>query len=115
MQKAWSGWQTLPGHGSVPGMATSPDPCRGCRFPAEVIWHAAWLHHCFGVRGVGTRLASRGVVVSYESIRDLGLRFGRLFANLLKRRMLMPPGNPAPTGLPQPSATILHQHSAGIT
>jgi putative transposase len=31
-------------------------------------------------------LAARGVVVSYETIREWGLRFGRLFANSLKRR-----------------------------
>ena len=31
-------------------------------------------------------LAARGIVVSYETIREWGLRFGRLFANDLKRR-----------------------------
>src|SRR3954449_12358984 len=35
-------------------------------------------------------LAARGIVVSYESIRDWGLRFGRLFANALKRRRPRP-------------------------
>ena len=30
------------------------------------------------------------MVVSYESIRDWGLRFGRLFANALKRRRPKP-------------------------
>jgi putative transposase len=39
---------------------------------------------------VETILASRGVVVSYETIRDWGLRFGRLFANALKRRRPRP-------------------------
>src|SRR3954471_6444450 len=37
-----------------------------------------------------TILAARGIVVSYESIRDWGLRFGRLFANALKRRRPRP-------------------------
>ena len=37
-------------------------------------------------------LAARGVVVSYESVREWGLRFGRLFANELKRRR-PPPGD----------------------
>ena len=67
---------------------TSPNPYRGFRFPVEVIEHAVWLYHCFSLslRDVETILAARGVVVSYESIREWGLRFGRLFANTLKRR-----------------------------
>jgi len=45
------------------------------------------LYHCFSLslRDVELILAARGVVVSYESIREWGLRFGRLFANALKR------------------------------
>ncbi len=73
-------------------MTTSPNPYRGFRFPAEVIEHAVWLYHCFSLslRDVETILAARGIVVSYESIRDWGLRFGRLFANALKRRRPRP-------------------------
>ncbi len=69
-------------------MTTSPNPYRDFRFPAEVIQHAVWLYHCFSfsLRDIETILAARGVVVSYESIREWGLRFGRLFANTLKRR-----------------------------
>jgi transposase-like protein len=55
-----------------------------------VIKHAVWLHHCFSLRDVETILAARGVVVSYESIREWGLHFGRLFANPLKRRRPKP-------------------------
>ncbi len=73
-------------------MTTSPNPCRGFRFPAEVIEHAVWLYHCFSLslRDVELILAARGIVVSYESIREWGLRFGRLFANTLKRRRPKP-------------------------
>src|SRR4051794_9097512 len=73
-------------------MTTSPNPYHGFRFPAEIIEHAVWLYHCFSLslRDVETILAARGVVVSYESIRDWGLRFGRLFANALKRRRPRP-------------------------
>jgi putative transposase len=73
-------------------MTTSPHPYRGFRFPAEVIEHAVWLYHCFSLslRDVETILAARGVVVSYESVRAWGLRFGRLFANALKRRRPRP-------------------------
>jgi len=73
-------------------MTPSPNPFSGFRFPAEVIQHAVWLYHCFSLslRDVETILAARGVVVSYESIREWGLRFGRLFANTLKRRRPKP-------------------------
>ena len=73
-------------------MTTAPNPYRGFRFPAEVISHAVWLYYCFSLslRDVETILAARGIVVSYESIRDWGLRFGRLFANALKRRRPRP-------------------------
>ena len=73
-------------------MTTCSNPYRGFRFPTEVIQHAVWLYHCFSLslRDVETILAARGVVVSYESIREWGLRFGRLFANALKRRRPKP-------------------------
>jgi putative transposase len=50
------------------------------------------LYHCFSLslRDVELILAARGIVVSYESIRDGGLRFGRMFANTLKRRRPRP-------------------------
>lgn len=71
---------------------TAPTSYRGFRFPAEVIQHAVWLYHCFSLslRDVELILAARGVVVSYESIRDWSLRFGQLFANALKRRRPRP-------------------------
>ena len=71
---------------------TTPNPYHGFRFPAEVIGHVVWLYHCFSLslRDVETILAARGIVVSYETIREWGLRFGRLFANALKRRRPRP-------------------------
>ena len=73
-------------------MAHVPNPYRGFRYPAEVIQHAVWLYHCFSLslRDVETILAARGIVVSYETIREWGLRFGRQFANELKRRRPKP-------------------------
>jgi putative transposase len=73
-------------------MATSSNPYRGFRFPAEVIEHAVWLYHCssLSLRNVELILAARGIVVSYESIREWSLRFVRLFANKLKRRRSRP-------------------------
>ena len=73
-------------------MTTSPNPYRGFRYPAEVIEHAVWLYHCFSLslRDVELILAARGVVVSYESICAWGLRFGRQFANTLRRKRPRP-------------------------
>jgi len=73
-------------------MTTSHNPYRGFRFPAEIIQHAVWLYHCFSLslRDVELILAARGVVVSYEAIREWGLRFGRSFANSLRRRRPRP-------------------------
>ena len=70
----------------------SQNPYRGFRFPPEDIQHAVWLYHCFSLnlRKVELILAARGIVVSYESIREWGLRFGRTFATMLKRRRLQP-------------------------
>src|SRR3954469_21974405 len=80
------------GDGSVSAMGTSSNPYRGFRYPAEVIQHAVWLYHCFSLslRDVELILAARGIVVSYETVREWGLRFGRLFANALKRRRPRP-------------------------
>jgi putative transposase len=75
-------------HGRLLDMTISPNPYRSFRFRAEIIKHAVWLYHCFSLslREVELILAARGMVVSYETIRDWGLRFGRLFANALNRR-----------------------------
>ena len=60
-------------------MMTPSNQYRCFRFPAEVIQHTVWLYHCFNLslRDVETILAARGIVVSYETIPDWGLRFGR--------------------------------------
>src|SRR5215510_15142910 len=87
-----SAWQRVPDRGSLRGMTISSNPYRGFRFPPAVIEHAVWLYHCFSLslRDVELILAARGIFVSYESIREWGLRFGRIFANMLKRRRPKP-------------------------
>jgi putative transposase len=69
-------------------MNTTSNPYRGYRFPAEILNQAIWLYHCFSLslRDVELILAARGVVVSYGTIREWSLRFGRTYANALKRR-----------------------------
>lgn len=73
-------------------MSTTPNPYRGFRFPAQIISEAVWLYHCFSLslREVKLILAARGIEVSYETIREWGLRFGREFATTLKRRRPKP-------------------------
>ena len=73
-------------------MKIEPSAYHGFRFPADIISHAVWLYHGFSLsrRDVETILAQRGIVVSCKSIRAWGLRFGRAFANALKRRRPRP-------------------------
>jgi len=61
---------------------------RGHRFPSEIISHAIWLYHRFGLscRDAEDLLTERGVEVSYESIRQWCLKFGPEFARRLKRK-----------------------------
>ena len=60
----------------------------GYRFPPEIISHAVWLYHRFGVsfRDVEDLLAQRGITVSYEAIRLWCLTFGSAYARRLTRR-----------------------------
>jgi putative transposase len=60
----------------------------GHRFPAEIISHAVWLYFRFplSLRMVEEMLAARGIIVSHESVRQWGLKFGREFANRIRRR-----------------------------
>ena len=75
-------------------MDRTPDLYRCHRFPGEVISHAVWLYHSFGLsfRDVELLLAGRGVVVSYESIRRWCLKFGRRVALKLRGRRPRPGG-----------------------
>jgi putative transposase len=73
-------------------MSAPCHPYRGFRFPVEIIAHAVSSYHCFSLslRDVEPILALRGVTVSYESIRDWAIRFGRQFAATLTRRRPKP-------------------------
>jgi putative transposase len=67
-------------------------PYAGHRFPPEVIGHAVWLHFRFplGLRMVEEMLAARGILVSHETVRQWGLKFGQGFANEIRRRLPRP-------------------------
>jgi len=60
----------------------------GHRFPPEVIGHAVWLCFRFALRyrDVEELLAGRGVIVTYETVRQWCRKFGQLYANELCRR-----------------------------
>ncbi|OJF89638.1 IS6 family transposase [Pararhizobium antarcticum] len=58
------------------------------RFPAEVIAHAVWLYFRFPLRFrmVEDLLAARGITVSHQTVRFWAEKFGRHFANDIRRR-----------------------------
>jgi len=58
------------------------------RFPPQIISHAVWLYHRFSLsfRDVEELLAKRGIVVTYETIRQWCRRFGPDYARDLRRR-----------------------------
>ena len=60
----------------------------GYRFPPDIISHAVWLYHRFGLsfRDVEDLLAQRGITVTYETIRQWCGRFGPVYARRLRRR-----------------------------
>ena len=64
------------------------------RFPPDVIRQAVWLYFRFTLsfREVEEMLAQRGIEASYETIRCWTLKFGRLFAQNLRRFRPKPAG-----------------------
>ena len=58
------------------------------RFPAEVVSHAVWLYFRFplSLRMVEEMVAARGICVTYESVRRWGKKFGKTFADQIRRR-----------------------------
>jgi putative transposase len=58
------------------------------RFPAEVIAHAVWLYFRFplSLRMVEDMPAARGIIVSHQTVKLWAEKFGRHFANDIRRR-----------------------------
>jgi putative transposase len=69
-------------------MKTKAKSYRGYRFPPEIISHGVWLYHRFALsfRDVEELLAKRGIIVSYETVRQWCRKFGPDYARKLKRR-----------------------------
>ncbi len=60
----------------------------GHRYPKEIISHVVWLYHRFtlSLRDIEDILAYRGIEVSYQSIRQWCLKFGRSYAKKLRNK-----------------------------
>ncbi len=70
----------------------APPDCRRHRYPPEVIGHAVWLYFRFALsyRDVEELLAERGVILTYETVRQWCRKFGQGYANELRRRRPQP-------------------------
>jgi putative transposase len=73
-------------------MAAVVPSYKGFRYPVEIISHCVWLYHRFPLsfREVEEMMLERGVVVTYETIRQWCGRFGQTYANGLRRRRARP-------------------------
>ena len=75
------------GYGCGMKIPVSMPRLKGFRFPREIICYAVWADHRFALStaDVEDLLAERGVLVSRESVRQWVNRFGRHFADCIKR------------------------------
>ena len=66
----------------------NPQFYHGFRYPSEIISHVVWLYFRFSLslRDIEELMASRGIIVTYETIRQWTLKFGQRYANELRRR-----------------------------
>ena len=73
-------------------MNASTNPYAGHRYPAEIISHAVWLYFRFALsfRDIEELLAARGIVVTYEAVRQWCLKFGQKFAKEIRNRQPRP-------------------------
>ncbi len=71
---------------------TATPSYKGFRFPHDIISHAVWLYFRFTLsfRDVEELLAERGIVVTYETVRQWCRKFGQSYANELRRRRARP-------------------------
>ena len=69
-------------------MKINPNPYSGYRYPAEIISRTVWLYFRFALsfRDVEEILAARGVVVSYEAVRQWCLKFSQQYANKIRHQ-----------------------------
>ena len=60
----------------------------GYRYPPQVISHAVWLYHRFTLSftDVEELLASRGISVSYETVRNWCTKFGNQYCSQIRKK-----------------------------
>jgi putative transposase len=68
-------------------MSTDRPSYRGYGYPPQIISHVVWLCHrfCLSLRDVEDVMAERGIVVSYETVRQWWRKFGLAYAMAAKR------------------------------
>ena len=73
-------------------MRTSVSRYHRHRFPSEIISHCVWLYFRFALsfRDVEELMSSRGVSLTYETVREWSLKFGQTYASSLRRRSPRP-------------------------
>jgi len=73
-------------------MNASTNPYAGHRYPAEIISHAVWLYFRFTLsfRDIEELFAARGIILTYETVRQWCLKFGQPFANEIRHRQGRP-------------------------
>ena len=66
--------------------------CHRHRFPSEIISHCVWLYFRFSLsfRDVEELMSSRGVSLSYETVREWCFKFGQTYANGLRHKSPRP-------------------------
>src|SRR3954454_7993008 len=71
---------------------TSTPSYKRHRFPSEIIAHAVWLYFRFALsyRDVEELLAERGVILTYETVRQWCRKVGQQYANPLRKRRPRP-------------------------
>src|SRR5712692_6971058 len=76
-------------------MSTPASLYRRYRFPAEIIGHYVRpsFRFCLSDRDIEERMMTRGVFVTYETIRQWCQKFDQAFANDLLRRRRPRPGD----------------------
>lgn len=103
MEKAHLNQEELLKNANYYEYSTSSDPL-GAGLISQVPYHvfphtlheegptAVWSYHRFNdsFRDVAERLAYRGIVVSYETIRTWCNKFGRHFSDVIKKRPYKP-------------------------
>src|SRR5882762_1384544 len=69
-------------------MTTSESLYQRHCFPSEIISHCVWLYFRFSLsfRDVEELMSSRGVSLTYETVREWCLNFGQTYANGLRRK-----------------------------